>query len=113
MEQVETYLTKQPLAQKEILISLRQLILSTFPGIEENFKYGVPWYQDKFYLVGLKDSVNLGFVIEGLSSKEQALFKGTGKLMRHLKFKSIPEINQHQLQKLLRLVYSKSTPYHR
>ena len=68
---------------------------------------GVPWYEDKFYIVALRDHVNLGFSVKGLSEQEKALFEGKGQMMRHLKFYSVEEIDDAKVKKLLKLVAEK------
>ena len=104
---VVDYLKKQKFPQKEICTKLRKLILKTFPKITEEMKVGVPWY-GKFYIVGLKDHVNLGFSINGLSKSEQDKFEGKGKLMRHLKFFTVKDIDEKKIVKLLKLVMKKA-----
>ena len=69
---------------------------------------GVPWYEGKFYLVALKDHVNMGFSVKGLSEQEKALFEGKGKTMRHLKFYSLEDVDEAMVAKLLRLVAEKA-----
>ncbi|MDJ0832755.1 MAG: DUF1801 domain-containing protein [Gammaproteobacteria bacterium] len=101
---VEQYLHKLPSPQREICQRLREIILHSFPDIVESFNNGVPWYQDKFYLVGLKNHVNIGFAIQGLSAAELSLFEGKGKLMRHLKIFSVDDIDEDEIVKRLRLV---------
>jgi hypothetical protein len=106
--QVEKYMEKQRSPQKEIVKKLRDLILKALPDVKEEFKMGVPWYEGKFYVVALKDHVNLGFAVNGLSEQEMALFEGKGKMMRHLKFFSLEDVDETRLVKLLRLVAEKS-----
>ena len=65
---------------------------------------GVPWYDGKFYIVAFKDHVNLGFLVNGLSEQDKALFMGKGSMMRHLKFRSLKDVNETRVAKLLRLV---------
>lgn len=101
--EVQEYIKKQKSPQKEIIEKLRDIILRTYPDIKEEFKMGVPWYGGKYYLVGLKDHVNLGFSIEGLSEEEKKLFEGTGKTMKHIKVYSPEEINEEKIVKLLKL----------
>jgi len=60
-EEIKKYIEKQKSPQKEIIKRLRKIILKTMPRINEEFKMGVPWYEGKYYLVGLRDHVNLGF----------------------------------------------------
>lgn len=106
-KQVTEYIEKQKSPQKEICKKLRKIILKTFPKIDEKMEVGVPWY-GKYYLVGLKDSVNIGFSIKGLLKRDRDNFKGTGKTMRHLKFKEVKEINEKEIVKLLKLVDKKA-----
>ena len=103
-EKVKSYLENLPSPQKEICERVRKVILKTFPEIEESFKNGVPWYECKYYIVGLKDHVNIGFSIKGLSKKELELFEGKGKLMRHIKIYSLDDINENEIVKRLKVV---------
>jgi hypothetical protein len=79
-------------------------ILKTYPNINEEMKLGVPWYEGKYYIVALKDHVNLGFSIKGLSKKEVSLFKGTGKTMKNIEIRSVDEINEGKIVGLLKTV---------
>jgi len=106
-KEVSKYIDKQKSPQKEICKKLRKLILKTLPKIDEKIKMGVAWYR-KYYIVGLKDSVNLGFSVKGLSKKDIDNFNGTGKFMRHLKFREAKEINEKKIVKLLKLVDKKA-----
>lgn len=111
-KEVLDYIKKQKSPQKEILQKLRRIILKTFPGINEEMKMGVPWYEGMFYLVGLKDHVNMGFSVKGLSKKEMELLEGSGKLMRHLKFYYVKDIDEKKIVKLLKIVKKKFKPCH-
>jgi hypothetical protein len=111
-EKVEKYIEKQELPQKEIVSCLRDLILKTLPEIKEDFKMGVPWYEEKFYLVALRDHVNLGFAVKGLTDVEMARFEGKGELMRHLKFYTQNDIDEIKIVKLLKLVAEKTVRCH-
>jgi hypothetical protein len=86
---------------------LRQIILRTFPNINEELKMGVPWYEGNYYIVALKDHVNLGFSLENLSKEEKALLEGAGKTMRHIKIRSLKDINEKEIVRLLRIVNKK------
>jgi hypothetical protein len=101
---VQAYIKKQRTPQREIVELLRGMILKTFPDIKEEFKMGVPWYEGKYYLVALKDHVNMGFSIDGLTEDEKGLFTGTGKTMKHIKVFSLKEINEEEIVKLLKVV---------
>jgi hypothetical protein len=99
--QVEQYIEKQSSPQKEIVERLRKIILRTFPDVKEEMKMGVPWYEGKLYVVALKDHVNLGFCLKGLSQKEKGLLEGSGKKMRHVKIHSLNDIDDKKIGKLL------------
>jgi hypothetical protein len=106
-QEVTDYINKQSSPQKEICKKLRNIIFKIFPAIDEQMKLGVPWY-GKYYIVSLKDSVNLGFSVKGLSKEEMDNFRGKGKIMRHLKFKELQEIDEARIVELLRLVDKKA-----
>jgi hypothetical protein len=99
--QVDNYFKKLKSPQKEISERLRNLILKTFPKTKEEMKYGVPWYSGKFYIVALKDHVNLGFCWGGLLKKYEKELEGTGKYMRHIKFFSLKDIDEAKLVKMM------------
>ena len=103
-KEVDDYIEKQKSPQKEICRNLRQIILEEFPGIKEEMKLGVPWYEDKYYIVALKDHVNLGFSIKGLSKEEVALFEGGGITMKHLKVHSLNEVDKAKIIESLKVV---------
>jgi len=103
-DKIRTYLENLPSPQKEICKKVRKIILATFPDLEETFKNGVPWYEDKFYIVGLKDHVNIGFSIKGLTNKEMSVLEGKGEYMRHIKIYAMNEIDEDRIVRLLKLV---------
>lgn len=105
--EVEKYIKNQKSPQREIAQRLRDTILKTLPDIKEEFKMGVPWYEGKYYVVALRDHVNLGFSVKGLSEQETALFEGKGQMMRHVKFYSLEDVDEAKVAKLLRLVAEK------
>jgi len=104
---VDEYIKKQKSPQKQICQALREIILRTFPSIKEDLKYGVPYYDNDFYIVALKNHVNLGFSIEGLRKEEIELLEGTGKTTRHLKIFTVKDIDEDKIQKLLTMIKNK------
>lgn len=109
MTNVSEYISKQPSPQREVLQTLRNIIFKTFPDTDEEMKWGVPnFYNGTFYIVALKDSVNLGFAIKGLSNQELAQFEGSGKTMRHIKIRTLQDIDEVKIVKLLKMVSEKS-----
>ncbi len=107
-KKVDEYIAKQKSPQKEICLELRKIVFQTFSDIEEEMKWGVPTYaKGKYYIVALRDHVNFGFSLKGLSKKEQKLFQGSGKTMKHIEIRSLREINENEIVKLLKLVWEK------
>jgi hypothetical protein len=100
---VDDYIREQLSPQKEILYNLRKLILKTIPGINEEMKMGVPWYECKFYLAPFKDSVNMGFAYSTALEKFKNMLRGEGKYMRHIKFYSVSDIDEGKLTELIRI----------
>jgi hypothetical protein len=71
-------------------------------------KWGVPTFANgKFYIAALKDHVNLGFSIQGLTKEETALFSGGGKLMKHIKVDKT-DIDENKIAELIKLVDKKA-----
>jgi len=107
---VDDYISRQQSSQKEICQLLRNIILKTFPGTKEEMKWGVPVFAEgKFYIVALKDHVNLGFSVAGLTKEEITLFDGGGKTMKHIEIKAINDIDEDRTMNLLKLVGEKTT----
>ncbi|OGN87214.1 MAG: hypothetical protein A2Z74_06395 [Chloroflexi bacterium RBG_13_46_9] len=103
-KKVKQYIEKQKSPQKEICLKLREIIIRTFPGIREEIKWGVPTFAGgKFYIGALRDHVNLGFSINGLSKEDIALFEGNGKTLRHIKVRNLDNIDEARVVKLLKI----------
>lgn len=99
---VDKYINKFDGKRKTILKNLRSIILKTFPKIEEGMRYGVPWYGGKFYIVGLKDHVNMGFCFAGRLKKHADELEGKGEYMRHIKFYTAKDIDEKKLVRLMK-----------
>lgn len=109
-DKVEKYIAKQKSPQKAIIQKLRKIFSQAIKNCEEDFGWGVITLdQKRFYLAGLKDKVHIGFSINGLTKKEMSEFEGSGKTMRHIKIKSLGEIDEKKLTKLIKLVHKKSS----
>ena len=99
---VDDYIARQVNLQKSILKRLRKLILDGVPGIHEEIKMGVSWYEGKFYLVALKDHVNMGFGFNKMLAKYQKELEGKDKYMRHIKFYKLSDIDEDKLMILIK-----------
>jgi hypothetical protein len=107
---VSKYIEKQASPQKEICQRVREIIFNTFPDIKEEMKWGVPAYADGlFYIVALKDHVNLGFSNKGLTKEELQLFDGIGKTTSHILISETINIDQARIVNLLNLVKNKNS----
>ncbi len=108
---VDEYIKKQKSPQKEICQRLRNIILKTYPGINEEMKVGVPCYGStdaepcgKYYIAALKDHVNLGFSLKGLTKQQQGFFEGSGKTMKHIKVYAVEDIDEKKIVRLLKII---------
>jgi predicted GIY-YIG superfamily endonuclease len=103
-KEVQAYIEKQKSPQQEICLKLREIILKTFPDTKEEMKWGVPTFSGgRFYIGAMKNQVNLGFSINGLTGKQVALFEGSGKTMRHIKIRALQDIDEKKIVKLLKM----------
>jgi len=111
IDDVKKYIDKQEPTKKEVINELRNLLKKNLPDITETMKWGVICYEDLYYIAALKDYVNIGFSILGLSKAEIKLFDGAGKTMRHKKIRSTKDVNK-ELVKLIKFVKKKCKPVH-
>ena len=108
-KQVDEYIEKQKSPQKEIIQKVRNIFLKTLPDCKEKSAWGVIAFgEGKFYLGTMKNHVHVGFAINGLSKEEIGLFEGSGKTMRHIKIRSLEDIDEKKLVKLIKLVDKKT-----
>ena len=106
---VDGYIGKQKSPQKEICQRLREIIFSTFPDAKEEMKWGVPAFDGgKFYVVALKNHVNLGFSSNGLTKEDLSLFSGRGKKTAHIEIDNLNRIDEKRIIGLLQLVNKKA-----
>ncbi|MBA7618725.1 hypothetical protein ES703_26056 [subsurface metagenome] len=101
-KEVDQYIEKFDGEKKAILKRLRTIILKTFPKLKEEMKMGVPWYGGFFYLVALKDHVNMGFCFGGSLKKHEKELEGSGKYMRHVKIHSLKGIDEKKIVRLMK-----------
>ncbi|UCB59556.1 MAG: DUF1801 domain-containing protein [Thermoplasmatales archaeon] len=95
--------------QKEIIQKVRNIFLKTLPSCKEKSAWGVIALEEgKFYIAAMKNRVNIGFAINGLSKEEIGLFEGSGKTMRHIKIHSLEDIDEKKPVKLIKLVDKKA-----
>lgn len=101
---VTEYINKQKPQQREICKQLRNLFVKNFPDVNEEMRLGVPYYDEKFYMVALKDHVNIGFKISNFSNEEIKQFCGNGKTVKVLEIKTLNDIDQGKIIRILNKV---------
>ena len=101
---VSAFINQQPLMLKQVLNALRILILQAGPYIEETIKYNIPFYSYQGRLCFLNTrggAIELGLCQGAFLSNKQGLLVGEGKEVRHVRIKSLAQIDQEALQTLL------------
>jgi len=94
---VDLYQSELPQPQKEIVKRLRAFIARRYPELTESLKWHVPIYSLKGKnLLGLQDftaQVNLNFFRGAQLRDARGILVGTGKLVRHVTFRSVAHID--------------------
>ena len=105
-DKVTEYIASLPSPQKEICQSLRELILETFPQMTEEFKWNYPaYYYDgkRICLVsGFKEHVTLELFYGAHLQDTRGRITGVGKNTRHLKLRSLDDVDPNYLTDLMR-----------
>ncbi|MCE7994718.1 MAG: DUF1801 domain-containing protein [Roseivirga sp.] len=104
-KEVTLFIEEQNAGHKELLTTLRQLIEMNVPEVEEQFKWKRPVYalgSDFCYLKAARNYVTLGFFNFQKIDDPLKLLEGTGKQMRHLKLKSVEDINEEVLSEMIK-----------
>ncbi len=110
-EQITQYINAANNEQKEIMTSVRSIIHAHVKDVKEEFKWSRPVFKTTeifAYLQSNKNHVNLGFYkdLDKLDDPN-GLLEGTGKNMRHIKLKSVSDIDPELLRQWF-LVLTKS-----
>lgn len=103
--QVTLYIEDALAEQKQIMEAVRKLLHETVAGVTEEYKWSRPVFRaskDFAYLKVAKAYVTLGFFnFEKLHDKHNKL-EGTGKDMRHIKLKSMSDVDSDLLKEWFR-----------
>lgn len=79
----------------EILQELRKIVFSNFPETNERIMYGGIMFSLEYDFGGLfvrKNHISLEFSFGASMNDPQKILEGTGKLRRHLKIRSLADI---------------------
>ncbi len=102
---VAEYFGSLPSPQRQIAHALHDIIVRHFPTWKPKIKWGNPQYgpdnKDLCYIFAAKDHVNLGFSFGSHLNDTKGRVEGTGKNLRHIKVKSIAEIDEPYFVDLL------------
>ena len=102
---VDLYQSELPQPQREIVKRLRSLIARRCPELTESLKWHVPIYSlNGKNVLGLQDftvHVNLNFFRGAQLDDARGMLVGTGKLVRHLTFRSVADIDYRALKELV------------
>lgn len=103
-KEVSEYINNLSEDKKEIVKALREIILSVDPSLNESLKWKQPVYSKKgdiCYIFPAGNHVNLGFY-NGTELKDpKKLLEGTGKTMRHIKIRSLEDIDKEYFGELV------------
>lgn len=89
---------------RELAEKLRVIVKKTLPNAVETVKWGNPTYiidgKNVTWLLTYRDHVDLGF-FKGAQLKSK-LLEGTGKGLRHIKVRTVADIQEEEFSRLLR-----------
>ena len=115
----EDAIADAPPKMKTIARAARKLIATVMPGVtevpwvnEQNIGYGVgpkKMSEHFAYIMPHKSHVNLGFMYGADLEDPSNLLEGTGKKLRHIKLRTMDDLNHSGVKKLM-LAASKHLP---
>ena len=102
---VDEYVELLETPQRAVAARLRRIVRTHFPQLREDIKWHVPVYSlDTTPIVsieGFKAHVNLK-VFKGAGLRDSAgILEGTGKGVRHVKFRSPEDVDEGKIRKLI------------
>lgn len=109
-KEISEYINSLPEDKKEIVKALRSIILSIDPSLNESLKWKQPVYSKKgdiCYIFPTGGHVNLGFYKAMELKDPKKLLEGTGKKLRHIKIKSLEDIDKEYFWELVSDAISK------
>jgi hypothetical protein len=101
----DLYQSELPQPQKEIVRRLRAFIARRYPELTESLKWHVPIYSlNGKNLLGLQDfttHINLNFFRGAQLHDARGILVGTGKIVRHVTFRSVADIDRGALKEFI------------
>jgi hypothetical protein len=102
----DEYLGAKNLGLQEAANQLRALVKKTLPKVKESINpWHVPIFESHgpicYYMVG-KNHITLGFIRGTSLPDPEGLLEGTGKNLRHVKIKSVDDLEHKGLRELIK-----------
>ena len=114
-EAIIDFIARLPVEKKMLCEALRKLVKASMPGAIEIIAYGFPGYStthssfDRIvYIAPQRDWINIGFLFGSDIPDPEKLLIGNGIRMRHVKIKTIAEVNAPALKKILKAAWAKA-----
>jgi hypothetical protein len=100
------YLREKNLGIQEAANHLRAFVKKNLPKAKEGINpWHVPIFESNgpicYYMAG-KNHITLGFIRSTLLPDPEGLLEGTGKNLRHVKIRSVADLNRKDLRELLK-----------
>ena len=98
---VDSWIAELDPEQRRIASALRELILDAEPGLKESIKWSNPVYEkagNACYLSSNDTYVTLGFFRGAHLTDPESRIEGTGRNMRHVKFRALEDIPQERVK---------------
>jgi hypothetical protein len=110
----DRYLADQPAKNQRIIRALRAFMKRTFPKLEESVKWGNGcWLKGKLpvaYVYSDKEWVQFGFMRGSALEDPRALLEGAGQYVRHVKVRSVEDIDAKAFSALVRQAEKLTVP---
>jgi hypothetical protein len=102
----DEYLREKNLGLQEVATRLRGLVKKSVPKVKEGVNpWHIPIFESNgpicYYMAG-KNHITLGFIRGTSLPDPEGLLEGTGKNLRHVKIKSVDDLNRKGLSELLK-----------
>ena len=105
MSRVEEVIDNWPEPQRGIGRSLREIVLDAGDRLQEQIKWGAPTFvgtKNVCNLICHKDHVNLQLFEGARLEDPEGVLEGTGKSMRHIKFRTRDDVRRPLIERLVR-----------
>jgi hypothetical protein len=108
-DHIDAFVNGQAPSVQPVVVRLRELIRATLPDLDEYvdgwgvIRYSRGWGMRDWvcYVSGHKAHANLGFARGASLPDPDHLIEGTGKNLRHVKLRSVAEVDQPGMKRLL------------